>query len=101
MLEKWHKAGTKLQKQNVFDDFHAAAEYLHKQRYTTPQQLATMGGSNGGLLVGATCLQRPELYGCGVSMVPVGDMLRFHKFTIGYAWCSDFGNAEKDAEEFK
>lgn len=96
----WHKAGTKLTKQNVFDDFIACAEHLQKEGYTSPQKLAIMGGSNGGLLVGACMTQRPELFGAALPAVGVMDMLRFHNFTIGWAWKSDYGSSEK-AEEFK
>ena len=98
--EDWHLAGTKLHKQNVFDDFIAAAEWLIANHYTTPSNLAIRGGSNGGLLVGACLTQRPELYGATLPAVGVMDMLRFHKFTIGWAWTSDYGSSD-DPEQFK
>ncbi|MFP4120907.1 prolyl oligopeptidase family serine peptidase [Coleofasciculus sp.] len=98
--EDWHQAGTKLNKQNVFDDFIAAAEWLIENKYTCPQKLAIGGGSNGGLLVGACMTQRPDLFRAALPSVGVMDMLRFHKFTIGWAWCSDFGSPE-NPEEFK
>lgn len=97
---EWHRAGTKLTKQNVFDDFISCAEWLQKEGYTSPKKLAIMGGSNGGLLVGACMTQRPELYGAALPAVGVMDMLRFHNFTIGWAWKSDYGSSEKE-DEFK
>ena len=98
--EEWHKAGTRLQKQNVFDDFIAAAEYLIEERYTNPSRLSIFGGSNGGLLVGAVTNQRPELFGAAVPAVGVMDMLRFHEFTAGRFWVDDYGSSE-DPEEFE
>lgn len=99
--EDWYKAGTLECKQNVFDDFMAAAECLIGAKYTTPQKLAIMGGSNGGLLVSACMTQRPELYGAVICQVPVTDMLRYHKFTVGRYWVTDYGNAEANAEDFE
>ena len=98
--EEWHQAGMKLKKQNVFDDFIAAAEYLIAENYTSPPKLAIAGGSNGGLLVGACMVQRPELFGACLPAVGVMDMLRFHKFTIGWAWQAEYGSPD-EVEEFK
>lgn len=98
--EAWHQAGTKLNKQNVFDDFIGAAEWLIKNGYTKSEKLAIGGGSNGGLLVGACITQRPELYGAALPAVGVMDMLRFHKFTIGWAWIDDYGSSD-NADQFK
>ena len=97
--EEWHQAGMKLQKQNVFDDFIAAAEWLIAHNYTQPGKLAIGGGSNGGLLVGTCMTQRPNLFGAALPAVGVMDMLRFHKFTIGWAWVAEYGSSE-NAEEF-
>lgn len=99
--EKWHLAGTKLQKQNVFDDFIAAAEYLIDNKYTSKEYLAIMGGSNGGLLVGATMAQRPELFKVAFPAVGVLDMLRYHQFTAGAGWGFDYGTADESEEMFK
>ncbi|MBL7886137.1 MAG: S9 family peptidase [Flavobacterium sp.] len=98
--KKWHDAGTKMQKQNVFDDFIAAAEYLIKQQYTSKDYLAIKGGSNGGLLVGAVMTQRPDLIKVALPAVGVLDMLRYHKFTAGAGWAYDYGTADDSKEMF-
>jgi prolyl oligopeptidase len=99
--EQWHQAGILGSKQNVFDDFIAAAEWLIEAGYTSSERLGIMGGSNGGLLTAACMVQRPELFGAVVSAVPVIDMLRYHKFSVGRYWVSDYGNAEEDPEQFE
>ncbi len=99
--EAWHQAGMKRKKQNVFDDFVGAAQWLIQNKYTTPEKLAIAGGSNGGLLVGACLTQHPELFAAALPAVGVMDMLRFPKFTIGWAWCSEYGTPEENEAEFQ
>ena len=99
--KEWHDAGTKMQKQNVFDDFIAAAEYLISENYTSSDYLAVRGGSNGGLLVGATMTQRPDLMKVALPAVGVMDMLRYHTFTAGAGWAYDYGTSEDSKEMFE
>lgn len=99
--EEWHQAGTKMQKQNVFDDFIGAAEWLIREGYTDRDHIAIVGGSNGGLLVGASMTQRPDLFRVAIPQVGVMDMLRYHRFTIGWNWAPDYGTSEDSREMFE
>jgi prolyl oligopeptidase len=99
--EAWHKAGMLMNKQNVFNDMIAAAEWMVANKYSKPSRMALRGGSNGGLLVGAVVNQRPDLFAVSIPQVGVMDMLRYHRFTIGYAWATEYGNADKSESEFK
>jgi len=99
--ELWHRAGRLENKQNVFDDFIAAAEWLVENNYTRPGRLAIQGGSNGGLLVAACMLQRPDLFGAVLCHVPVADMLRYHKLSVGHYWVPEYGNGKENPDHFQ